>query len=182
MKILGIFLISLFPFLSFAQEISHSEGPGNKTESSEELIFPERCLGVWEGIMHIYNYDELVDSVKIRFTAAKTDIDGTYTWKTEYLSPDRPMVKDYKLVVDDLSKGRYILDEGDGVMLIEYNVNNKLYSLFKVNDIYLTSSTELVNDQLIFEVTSGKEFNDIKGITNYSFTNVQRAVMHRPAY
>jgi hypothetical protein len=32
------------------------------------------------------------------------------------------MIKDYKLVIDDLDKGRYKLDEGDGVELIEYNV------------------------------------------------------------
>jgi hypothetical protein len=87
------------------------------------------------------------------------------------------MIKDYKLVIDDLDKGRYKLDEGDGVELIQYNVNNKLYSLFKVNDIWLTATTQLLDDKLIFEVTSGKESNEFKAITNYSFTNVQRVIM-----
>jgi hypothetical protein len=127
--------------------------------------------------MKIYSYNTLRDSVKVRFTAAKTNVKGIYTWKTEYLSATTPMIKDYKLVIDDLDKGRYKLDEGDGVELIQYNVNNKLYSLFKVNDIWLTSTTQLLDDKLIFEVTSGKESNEVKAITNYSFTNVQRVIM-----
>ena len=41
-------------------------------------------------------------------------------------------------------------------------LNNKLYSLFQVEDIYLTSTTELMDDRLIFEVTSGKAINETK--------------------
>jgi len=148
-------------------------------ENANIYIFPERCLGTWEGTMYIYKFNTVVDSVKVKFTAARTDTEGTYTWKTEYLSPTRPMVKDYKLVVDNLNEGKYILDEGDGVELIEYNVDNKLYSLFEVQDIYLTSTTELVGDKLIFEVTSGKRVEEKKGITNYSYTNVQRVILSR---
>ncbi|WP_370390456.1 alpha/beta hydrolase [uncultured Winogradskyella sp.] len=146
---------------------------------SDPSNFAEKCLGVWEGTMKIYGYNTLRDSVKVRFTAAKTDIEGTYIWKTEYLSDKSPMVKDYKLIVDDIEKGRYILDESDGVELIEYNVDNKLYSLFQSNGIWLTSTTELSNNKLIFEVTSGKEYNEIKEIKNYSFTNVQRIVLEK---
>ena len=150
---------------------------GMVQETKAPSIFPEKCLGTWEGTMKIYSYNTLRDSVKVRFTAAKTNVKGVYTWKTEYLSATTPMIKDYKLVIDDLDKGRYKLDEGDGVELIEYNVNNKLYSLFKVNDIWLTATTQLLDDKLIFEVTSGKESNEVKAITNYSFTNVQRVIM-----
>lgn len=147
--------------------------------SSISNNFPERCLGVWEGTMKMYSYDKLRDSVKVRFTAARTDVDGTYIWKTEYLSKTTPMVKDYKLLVDDLDKGKYILSEGNGIELVEYCVDNKLYSLFKVQDIWLTSTTELIDKKLIFEVTSGRELNQVNGIKNYSFTNLQRVVMQQ---
>ena len=183
MKKLVLFLLYTYSFLSIAQNAKalNVNFPihNNKDKFTDESIFPERCLGVWEGTMHIYNYNKLRDSVKVRFTAAKTDIVGVYIWKTEYLSPKTPVVKDYKLIIDDINEGRYILDEGNGIKLIEYNVNNKLYSLFKVNDIYLTSSTELLDEQLIFEVTSGKAFNEKQGITNHSFTNVQRVVLQK---
>lgn len=176
------FLISTLNCLAQQTQniIISSEALETKSIVNEAPNFPDKCIGVWEGMMYIYSYNTLRDSVKVRFTAAKTDTAGTYIWKKEYLSTTRPpMVKDYKLVVDDLSKGRYLLDEGGGVKLIEYNVANKLYSLFKVEDIYLTSSTELVGDQLVFEVTSGKEVNMVEGITNYAYANVQRVVMRR---
>ena len=180
MKNLIIILLSLCSFQCIAQGVSiDSKKTESNIASTAVPAFPEKCLGVWEGVMHIYQYGKLRDSVKVKFTAAKTDIAGTYTWKTEYLSPTRPMVKDYKLVVDDPNKGQYILDEGNDVKLVEYVVNDKMYSLFKVNDIYLTSSTELINGRLIFEVTSGRELNESQNIKNYSFANVQRAVLHK---
>ncbi|UCE93666.1 MAG: hypothetical protein JSV73_12855 [Flavobacteriaceae bacterium] len=183
MRNLFIILFVFYPFLSNAQEQdktdSHSNSQQGLTGLSESTIFPEKCLGVWEGMMYIFNQGSLRDSVKVKFTAAKTDIKGNFVWKTEYLSPTRPMVKDYKLVVDDPERGFYFLDEGDGVKLRMYNLNNKLYSLFKVNDIYLTSSTELFDDRMVFEVTSGKEEGEIQGVKNYSFLNVQRVELRR---
>jgi hypothetical protein len=57
-----------------------------KVATAKDSIFPEKCLGVCEGIMHIYSQGIKRDSVKVKFTAAKTDTSGTYIWKTEYLS------------------------------------------------------------------------------------------------
>lgn len=174
MRILFIALLSLWSLQCVAQE-----NESTKTKSAQNIIFPEKCLGIWEGTMYIYNYGHVRDSVAVRFTAAKTDSAGVYIWKTAYISLEKPIVKDYKLIVDDPEKGSYLLDEGDGIKLVEYNVNNKLYCAFKLDDIYLTSSTELIGDKLVFEVTSGKELNTTKGITNYSFANVQRVVLHK---
>ena len=89
------------------------------------------------------------------------------------------MVKDHKLVIDNIKEGRYILDVGDGSKIVEYVVNNKMYSLFEVDDIYLTSSTELVNKQFVVEVTSGKELKEFHGVKSYSFAIVQRMVLTR---
>lgn len=183
MKNLLLFFLCMYSFEGIAQSTKNvkvdSKMINDKVEHADTTIFPEKCLGIWEGMMYIYKYNELRDSVKVKFTAAKTNTIGTYVWKTEYLSPTRPVVKDYKLIVDDLNQGRYLLDEGDGLKLIEYNVNDKMYSLFKVNDIYLTATRELVGDRLIFEVTSGKEIVETKGVVNYSFANVQRVVLYR---
>lgn len=179
--VFALLTLCLIPFVTFADgNIKvHSIVFENKTSLVNDSIFPEKCLGVWEGMLEIFNKGKFVDSVKIRFTAAKTDTAGTYIWKTEYLSKTRPMVKDYKLVVDSLNEGRYMLDEGGGVELFMYCVNNKLYGMFNVNDICLTSSNELIGDKLIFEVTSGKKVADSKDVKNYSISNVQRAVLVR---
>lgn len=144
-----------------------------------DLLFPEKCLGLWEGEMEIYNLGILRHKVKVRFTAAKTKTPNIYIWKTEYLSKKTPGVKDYKLIVDDAKSGRYILDEGNGIKLIQYAVDNKMRCLFEVNNMYFTSITEILDNKLIFEVTSGEKIQEIKGIKNFSFTNVQRMILNK---
>ncbi len=164
----------VFAQLNSANSIQKAESVSAKT-----LSFPEKCLGVWEGTMFLYKYNNIHDSVQVTFTAARTENDSLFIWKTEYHSSTIEVVKDYKLKLDDSEKGRYILDEGDGIQLIEYNVGNKLYCMFKLDDTYFTSSTELIGENLVFEVTSGKEENETQGIQNFSFTNVQRVVLTR---
>ena len=66
-----------------------------------QTSFPEKCLGIWTGTMHIYSRGSLVDSVPIKLNVTRTNAPDTFIWKTEYLSTKNPMVKDYKLVISD---------------------------------------------------------------------------------
>ncbi len=141
--------------------------------------FAEKCLGVWEGTMKIYAAGALKDTVKVRLTVAKTAKPDEYAWKTEYFSPTRPVVKDYRLRVDDAAKGVYVTDEGDGVELVNYLFEDKLYNVFEVQGIVLTAVYELRGAELIFEVTSGKKLNETKGVTNFSVGNLQRVVFKK---
>ena len=150
-----------------------------KTGQNQSLSFPERCLGTWVGMMKIYRHNALVDSVKVRFTSAITEKKGVYTWRTEYLSPTTPVTKNYQLKINDLSKGLYTLDEGDGLELPAYQINNKLYNLFKVGETWITATNEIRGDELIFEVASGKEIQEVKGIKNVSFVNLQRVILKK---
>jgi 5'(3')-deoxyribonucleotidase len=89
-----------------------------------QTSFPEKCLGIWTGTMHIYNRGLLVDSVTIKLNVTRTNAPDTFVWKTEYLSEKFPMVKDYKLVISDAGKGVFITDEGDGIILMDYLFEN----------------------------------------------------------
>jgi 5'(3')-deoxyribonucleotidase len=129
-----------------------------------QTSFPEKCLGIWTGTMHIYNRGSLVDSVTIKLNVTRTNAPDTFVWKTEYLSEKFPMVKDYKLVISDAGKGVFITDEGDGIILMDYLFENKLYSVFETQGILLTSTYEWLGNQIIFEVTSGKELQTTLGV------------------
>ena len=53
-----------------------------------------------------------------------------------------------------------------------------MYSLFETNGYWLTSTQELKNGKLVFEVTSGKKSNTLpEGITNYTVSSMQQAVL-----
>ena len=144
-----------------------------------QTSFPEKCLGIWTGTMHIYNRGSLVDSVTIKLNVTRTNAPDTFVWKTEYLSEKFPMVKDYKLVISDAGKGVFITDEGDGIILMDYLFENKLYSVFETQGILLTSTYEWLGNQIIFEVTSGKELQTTLGVKSYSVLNLQKAVLKK---
>lgn len=144
-----------------------------------QTSFPEKCLGIWTGTMNIYNRGLLVDSVTIKLNVTRTNAPDTFVWKTEYLSEKFPMVKDYKLVISDAGKGVFITDEGDGIILMDYLFENKLYSVFETQGILLTSTYEWLGNQIIFEVTSGKELQTTLGVKSYSVLNLQKAVLKK---
>lgn len=142
-------------------------------------FFPDRCLGQWQGTMHIYYAGHLRDSVPIRFTVAPID-SVSWTWRTEYLSEKLPMTKDYILRIKDKQRQIYVTDEGDGIELSDYLFGNKLYSVFETEGILLTASYELRGGELIFEVTSGKiADNSTTGVQSHPVSSVQRAVLKR---
>jgi hypothetical protein len=144
-----------------------------------QTSFPEKCLGIWTGTMHIYNRGLLVDSVPIKLNVTRTNAPDTFVWKTEYLSAKFPMVKDYKLVISDAGKGVFITDEGDGIILMDYLFENKLYSVFETQGILLTSTYEWLGNKIIFEVTSGKELQTTHGVKSYSVLNLQKAILRK---
>lgn len=141
--------------------------------------FADKCIGKWGGIMYIYGKGQLKDSVSVELDVQKlVDLD-IWTWKTSYLSKTMPMVKDYKLKLIDKLTQTYSTDENNGIELMDYYFNNKLYSVFETHGVMLTSSYELNGDQLIFEVSSGKKITEDKEVTNYSVLNLQRVVFKR---
>jgi len=147
--------------------------------ASAQLSFPDRCVGVWSGTMHLYKYGKLTDSVAVQLTVSRID-EQSWTWRTEYLSQKMPMTKDYVLRLKDAAKNLYVTDEGDGLLLTDYLTGNKLYSVFETHDVMLTSSYELQGERLVFEVTSGKKEPQVHAEVNtWSTTNVQRVVLKK---
>lgn len=147
---------------------------------AQKANFPDACIGTWKGTMYMYKHGTLKDSVQVRLTVAKHTDPNAWTWKTEYLSAQRPAVKDYVLRLKDAAKNLYVTDEGGGLELTDYLVGNKLYSVFETGGFLLTASYELIGDRLIFEVTSGKkETATHSEVVNYATDNLQRVVFER---
>lgn len=147
---------------------------------SAQSNFISKCIGQWQGTMYIYSAGKLRDSVNVELTVAKTNTLNVWTWKTDYKSEKMPIVKDYKMKLSETKPNCYITDEGDGIELENYLFNNKLYNVFETEGIMLTSSYELLNDKLIFEVTSGKKTSpDSAQVTNFSVSGLQRVIFSR---
>lgn len=141
--------------------------------------FPDRITGKWEGYLQIWSNGSKKDSVRVVLTvASKSNL--TWQWKMEYFSEKFPIVKDYLIRVKDKEKQVLITDEGGGVELEDYVFGNKMFSLFETQELWLTSTQELKDEKLIFEVTAGKKSRKLeKEVTNYAVTSMQRAVLTR---
>lgn len=152
---------------------------GISLNSYSQEYLPDKMTGTWNGFLQIWSNGQKKDSVQVKLTILRIEKES-WQWRMEYLSDKAPMVKDYRLKVKDREKNIFITDEGDGVELEDYAFGNKMYSLFETQDYWLTSTQELRNGKLIFEVTAGKKSGVLdKGVTNYSVTSMQRAVLSR---
>lgn len=149
------------------------------TDVATAQEFPDRLVGTWTGMIHMYKDGQLRDSVQIRFTVGKPSTPGSWPWKTEYLSTKMPMTKDYTLRLLDAASKTYTVDEGGGIELRDYLFGNKLYGVFETQETMLTSSYELRGTELIFEVTSGKKISSSTAVTSYTVTHLQRAILRR---
>lgn len=146
-----------------------------------QTLFPDKCIGTWNGVMKIYAKGKLRDSVSIKFTVARKN-DTVWTWHTQYISAKMPVSKAYTLRLKNKAANEFITDEGDGILLNEYVSENKMYSQFETQGFYLTSTYELVAEHvLVFEVTSATKSMAGGGtdVINYSVNNIQRVVLKR---
>jgi hypothetical protein len=135
--------------------------------------------GEWHGKMQMYKNGQQIDTVEVLLTINPIN-DSTLTWRTEYKSVKQPMTKDYTMKSVDLSKGFYATDEGGGVLLETYLIDNSLYNVFEVEGIMLTATYRLLGDEIVFEVTSGKKGKILAdGVTNFSVNNLQKVHFKR---
>jgi hypothetical protein len=153
----------------------------NLNAAFSQSSFIEKCQGEWEGVMHIFQKGKIIDSVNIVFSVTPNG-KNSWNWKTAYLSEKMPLTKNYTMKMADSSSNRFLVDEGDGVVLYDYLFQNKIYGVFETQNILLTSTYELTNsNELIFEVTSGKKLvgPSNEEVHNYSVENLQRVVLKR---
>ncbi len=135
--------------------------------------------GEWRGMMQMYKNGQTTDSVEVLLTI-KSINDSILTWRTEYKSVNQPMTKDYTMKSVDVSKGVYATDEGGGLLLETYLIDNSLYNVFEVEGIMLTATYRLMGNEIVFEVTSGKKVNIVAGgVTNFSVNYLQKVHFKR---
>ena len=73
----------------------------------------------------------------------------------------------------------YQIDEGDGIVLHEYQFENKLFGTFEVQGNVLNSVYELNDNELTFEIISGKQIESDDEVKNYTVDFLQRSRMFR---
>jgi hypothetical protein len=146
--------------------------------------FPKLCEGTWEGTMELWSGGKVNSTIGIKLYVAPVKGEQVkWIWNTSYYvdgKEDTTFAKNYYMVERDAATGRYVMDEGNGIMLDCHTYGNKLYSIFTVKKEILTAVYELKGDELIFEVTAGTRLKGKQmGVTSYTTDYVQRAVFKK---
>lgn len=139
--------IQQVPQVSFAQD----------TAVDKVMVFPDDWLGYWEGELHIYNETGRTMTVPMALDNAVTDVDSVWTWAIIYGEDTVAGRRDYELKVVDVSKGHYLVDEKNSILLDAYLLSNSLISTFNVAGNVIQSSYELDGDEMLFSI---QMFND----------------------
>ncbi|HRD58039.1 MAG TPA: hypothetical protein PK504_08300 [Ferruginibacter sp.] len=142
---------------------------------------PEIFMGEWKGILTWVRQDKEKKEFSMRLMVAKIDSANHFSWTIEYgdgSSDTRP----YTLKPVDASKGYWVIDEHNGIVLDNYMLENCLQGSFTVMGKTITNSFCVENGQLKVEFfamnmaekkTSGKGTTESPVVDSYQMTGYQ---------
>ena len=150
----------------------------------QDNIFPDDYVGVYKGDLVIMN-ENGQQNVAMEFHLKATDSIHIFDYKLVYASGSKPMEKEYKLIIKDRSKGEFIVDENNGILLNANYFNNTLYSVFQVRNSLITTTETFYEDRMEFKIVFSNmsdnvivdgEENTVQ-VTNYPVSVIQKAVL-----
>lgn len=144
LAIIGAFMLSFVPVLN---------GQGGSLNK-----FPDDWLGVWQGELEIYSGQNLLQKVPMKMEHLATDSNDVYVWALIYGQNEAMGRRDYRLLPVDKSRGHWMIDEQNSIILDAYVYENQLISNFSIIDkdpqknTNLISSYRLEGDHMVFEI------------------------------
>jgi len=114
--------------------------------------FPSSWTGRWEGDLLIHPAGGYKD-VKMALEIFPGDSLG-WPWTLIYIAQGREDRREYRLQPVDPAKGRWRIDERNGIILGARLLGNTLFSVFEVGGTMLQARYSLEGDALRFEITT----------------------------
>ncbi len=146
----------------------------NSVEQQEFVRnYPLDWIGTWEGDLLLYPSG---DSINMILHIDSTIHKDTLIWKLKYANKD---IRDYRMILLD-TKGKMIIDEGNGIKLNAQLFGNHVSSIFEVNGNLLTITYQLIDkNELLFEVVSSSNNNKlISGDTIINNKNIPQVISY----
>jgi hypothetical protein len=156
----------------------------------DTLPFPDGWAGTWTGMLNIWKGSTIVQSVPMKTVIASTSHPDQYQWMTTF-GDKEATEKPYLLKIVDRSKGLYVIDEQNSIVIETYLFDNKLVSWYTVVGSFIQATFEKRGTDLVFEILAGSEIpvsitgntklgeEDIPEVKTMPFNVMQRAVLKR---
>ncbi|MCR9285834.1 MAG: hypothetical protein NXI23_00445 [Bacteroidetes bacterium] len=162
---------------------------GQANNPIDSVDFPKSWEGIWKGELEIFNGMGKVQSLPMELHIFPNDTSVVrWSWTIIYGEDKEAGKRDYELIEKDKSKGIYLVDEKNTIVLDGFLLGGKFFERFEVMGNLLMTSTEKVNEnELVWEIISGKltpisttgdqdfEGEEIPPVNGYGINILQRA-------
>ena len=109
-------------------------------------------MGNWTGELEIHDAMGPKQTVPMSLYLSETDTSGIYDWVILYGMDSLSDMRNYVLKEIDKSKGHYMIDEKNGILIDAYFIQNELTSIFAVMGNTLVCSYRREGEELIFAI------------------------------
>ena len=151
--------------------------------------FADQWNGTWKGELSWYTPGaKTPQSVAMEISIAPVqDSTDQFHWEMVYAG-NYDAVRAYVLQAVDKTKGKWMIDEKNGILLEQFLYGNQLTGVFTVQDATIVNSYRVEQDQMTVEFTSfklspslssGGQSEDIPPVESYTVYSYQRAVLKR---
>ena len=185
---------SLLFITGYVTSFAQSQPGKAKTATRAFVIcndtFPKCFIGNWKGTLQWMVAGKTTQEFTMQLSIQPADTAGQYTWKVMYgeTSPD---IRPYILKPVDTSKGHWIIDETDGIILDSYVHGNSIHGAFTVQgntivDNYSIESgrmrVEFFSIKLDNKKQSGKGTATTPFVDSYFISSYQTGLLERVAH
>ncbi len=149
------------------------------------LQFPDDFFGVYKGNLEIKS-PKGMQAIAMEFHLQPTDSIEKYEYRIVYIVDGTPQERHYNLFAIDAEKGEYVVDENNGILIPAKQFDNRLYSIFEVQNNLLTTTLEFRGHDMVFEIVmsnkvnqkiSGDEEKGTPKVVSYPIIVSQRAIL-----
>lgn len=121
-----------------------------------QTAFPASWVGDWRGQLEIFTVTGKVQEIPMELHIHPLEaVPGGYTFSIIYGEDKVAGLRAYELHTVDAAKGLYLMDEKNSIKMEAYYLNGKLVQWFEVEGTLLYTTTELVGEELHWEIVSG---------------------------
>ncbi len=151
--------------------------------------FPDQWLGTWKGELSWYTPGAKTPqkvAMEIRISPVRDSVDQ-FHWEMVYAG-NYDAVRAYVLQSVDKSKGKWMIDEKNGILLEQFLYGDHLTGVFSIEGSTIVNSYRVEQDIMIVEFTSfrlgsgmssGGQSEDIPTVESYTVNSFQRAVLKK---
>ncbi len=174
-----IFRVFLLLFFSASQSMAFAQ-TGSRS-------FPESWTGKWKGTLNWYQGPTQRPSVDMELHILPTDSVDQYSWRLIYGKQQKDN-RPYILKPFDKSKGHWLIDELNSIVLDQFLIGDRFCGSFTVEGNTILNTYTLSGDSLVVEfynaqekaiaITGGRD-TTIPKVKTYGIRSFQRATLKR---